>query len=605
MRHPVSPRLIRPTTSTASAWGGAGVSTRGTAGSGRSEPGPKRRRLGALGRPTGRDVVSGFATGLFSIPEGMAYASLGNFSAPLGLWSGIVPTIIGSLFARTVLMVTTLTSAIALTSHSVLTGAGLKPSDLGAVATLTVLTGVVMLALGLLKLGSVMSYVSTAVMTGFSTGIAVQIVAGVIDDATGYSPTSHNTVGKIIDAVTNVGSWQPEIVLVSSATVAVWLAVRFIKPLKAMATLVALIVVTVPVALLGLDVPLVSDIAAIPRSLPPFSLPDLADIPALATGAVAVALVALAQAAGISAAVANPDGSRSDASKDFTAQGLANIAGGFFSSLPTGGSMSRTGVATSAGARTRWAGIFAGLWLAAIVLLVGPLAGFIPMAVIGGLMIVIGGELVVGRWPDIRLVLRTSVVSGVAMIVTFVATTALPLQQAIFLGAGLSIILSAIALSRTGRMLHLSRDGDGWRLDDPPAQLPSHRTTVLHYTGGSIFAEVNRLVEEWPSPDGATDAAIVLSMRGSPMVPSATFLKALDRIAADLRGQGVALVLSGVPDRFADLLVSTGRMSQIGRDNVIGESRRLGGALEEAYTRAESLRAEARRSAEGSGVAGD
>ncbi|MHC2998521.1 transporter [Microbacterium sp. HJ5] len=543
-----------------------------------------------MGRPTGRDVVSGFATGLFSIPEGMAYASIGNFSAPLGLWSGVVPTIIGSFFARTVLMVTTLTSAIALTSHSVLAGAGLDPGDLGAIATLTVLTGVVMLTLGLLKLGSVMSYVSTAVMTGFSTGIAVQIVAGVIDDATGYSPTSHNTVGKIVQAFANIGQWQPETVLVSSVTVLVWVLVRFIKPLKAMSTLTALIVVSVPVALLGLNVTLVSDIAAIPRSLPPFSLPDIADVPALATGAVAVALVALAQAAGISAAVANPDGFRPDASKDFTAQGLANIAGGFFSALPTGGSMSRTGVATSAGARTRWAGIFAGLWLALIVLLVGPLAGYIPMAVIGGLMIVIGGELVVGRWPDISLVFRTSAVSAVAMLATFAATTELPLQQAIFLGAGLSIILSAVALARTGRMLQLVREGDGWRLGDPPQQLPSHQTTVLHYTGGSIFAEVNRMVDDWPATAGVTDAAMVLSMRGSPMVPSATFLKALDKIAADLRAQGVALVLSGVPDRFADLLASTGRLEHLGRENVIGESQIVGASLERAYARAEALR---------------
>ncbi len=76
-------------------------------------------------KPTPRDVVSGFVTGLFSIPEGMAYATVGGFSAPLGLWSGAVPTVIGSIFSRTVLMVTTLTSAIALSARSVLTDAGL------------------------------------------------------------------------------------------------------------------------------------------------------------------------------------------------------------------------------------------------------------------------------------------------------------------------------------------------------------------------------------------------------------------------------------------------------------------------------------------------
>ncbi|WP_345800497.1 SulP family inorganic anion transporter [Microbacterium sp. AZCO] len=556
-----------------------------------------RPRSGGLGRPTGRDVLSGFVTGLFSIPEGMAYASIGNFAAPLGLWSGIVPTIVGSLFARTVLMVTTLTSAIALTSKSVLSGAGLDPGDLGAVATLTVLVGVVMLILGLLKLGSVMSYVSTAVMTGFTTGIALQIVAGVIHDATGYSPQSSNTLGKVVNALVNIDQWQPASVLVSTSTVVVWFLVRFIKPLKSLATLVALVVVTVPVAIVGVDVEYVSDIATIPRSLPPLSMPDIAAIPALATGAVAVALVALAQAAGISAAVSNPDGSRSDASRDFTAQGLANIAGGFFSALPTGGSMSRTGVATSAGAGTRWSGIFAGIWLALIVLLVGPYAGYIPMPVIGGLMIVIGAELIVGRWPDIVLVFRTSALSAAALIVTFAATTELPLQQAIFIGAGISIILSVVALSRTGRMIHVVRDGDGWIVEDLPARLPSHRTTVLHYTGGSIFAEVNRLEEDWPLVKGTTDAAIVLSMRGSPMVPSATFLKALDRIVADLRREGVFLVLSGVPPRFAALLTRTGRLEHLGAENVIVETPRLSESIETAYERAEALRRNAREEA--------
>jgi SulP family sulfate permease len=384
---------------------------------------------------------------------------------------------------------------------------------------------------------------------------------------------------------------------VSTATIAVWVIVRFLKPIRSLATLVALIVVTIPVALLGVGVEYVSDIATVPRSLPPLSLPDIAAIPALTTGAVAVALVALAQAAGISAAVGNPDGSRSDASRDFTAQGLANIAGGFFSALPTGGSMSRTGVATSAGANTRWSGIFAGLWLALIVLLVGPLAGYIPMPVIGGLMFVIGGELVAGRWGDIVLVFRTSALSAAAFAVTFVATTALPLQQAIFIGAGLSLILSVIALSKTGRIPEVGRQGDGWAIEDPPERLPSHRTTILHYTGGSVFAEVNRLQEDWPLTEGATDAAIVLSMRGSPMVPSATFLKALDQIARDLREEGIALVLCGVPPKFAALLTRTGELAGLGPENVVLETPRLGEALEKAYERAEALRASAREAA--------
>ncbi|KQR10996.1 SulP family inorganic anion transporter [Cellulomonas sp. Leaf334] len=545
----------------------------------------------AFGRPTPRDVSSGFVTGLFSIPEGMAYASIGGFAAPLGLWSGVVPTIVGSVFARTVLMVTTLTSAIALSSQSVLAAAGLDPGDLGGLATLTVLVGVVMLVMGLLKLGSVMSFVSTAVMTGFTTGIALQIVAGVIKDATGYVPTPHNTLGKVWDAVVHVGSWDPATVVVALATVAVWAAFRFVRRLTSYATLIALLVVSVGCAVVRPDVELVQDIAAIPRSLPPFSLPDLSAVPALAAGAIAIALVGLAQAAGIGAAVRNPDGSRPDASKDFTAQGLANIAGGFFSALPTGGSLSRTGVGTSAGAQTRWSGIFAGVWLALLVLAVGPVAGQIPMAVIGGLLLVIGGELIAGRAGDIVLVLRTSPLSATAMVVTFLATTQLPLQDAIFIGAALSILLYAFAESRRGRLVQLTPDGDGgWLIDDAPQQIPSDRTTVLHYVGGGFFAEINRLEDEWPDARGTHDAAVVLSLRGSAGIPSATFLRAFERACLRLREHDVQLVLCGVPPSLHQLLERSGTLDVLGRDSVVLETPRLMESVTAAYEIAERAR---------------
>ena len=138
----------------------------------------------SLGRPRFRDVIAGLVTGLFSIPEGMAYASIGGFNPVAGLYSGVVSTIVGSLFARTVLMVTTLTSALALSSRSVITEAGLDPADPANIAALAIVVGVVMLVFGLLKFGSIMNFVSNAVMTGFTTGIALQIVAGVIKDAT-------------------------------------------------------------------------------------------------------------------------------------------------------------------------------------------------------------------------------------------------------------------------------------------------------------------------------------------------------------------------------------------------------------------------------------
>src|SRR5262249_6159226 len=263
-----------------------------------------------------------------------------------------------------------------------------------------------------------------------------------------YPPTTHNTLAKFVDSITHVGDWQSGPVLVTLATIAVWLAAHAVRRLETVATLIALLVVTLLVALLAVPVELVRDIAEIPRALPAPLLPDPAAMLVLAPGALAVALVALAQAAGISAAVPNPDGTRPDSSRDFLAQGVANVAGGFLQAMPVGGSLSRTGVAVSAGATTRWAGIVAGISLILVVLVAGPAAGLIPMAVIAGLVIVIGVELVVGRLSDIRLVVSTSAWSTVAMIATFLGTTQLPLQQAVVLGVFLSLVLYALQASR-------------------------------------------------------------------------------------------------------------------------------------------------------------
>lgn len=540
----------------------------------------------ALGRPRFRDVISGLVTGLFSIPEGMAYASIGGFNPVAGLYSGMVSTIIGSVFARTVLMVTTLTSALALTSRSVLTAAGLDPTDPANIAALVIVVGVVMLLFGLLRFGSIMNFVSNAVMTGFTTGIAVQIITGVIGDATGYRPESHNTVRKIVEAFAHLGDWQLAPCLVAVGTVGVWAIFRFIKPLEAFATLISLVVVTAVVTAIHLEVETVGDIAAIPNALPPFMVPNFAAMPHLLAGGLAVALVGLAQAAGISASVPNPDGRRSNTSGDFVAQGAANVAGGLFGALPTGGSLSRTGVAVSAGAQTRWAGIFAGAWLLGLVLLAGSLAELIPMPVIGGLILVIGAELVTGRWPDITLVLRTAPLSALAMLIAFLATTQLPLHTAILIGALTSLILYCVQAAKSAQLVALAPTADGgWERAAVPESCPSNEVTVLHYAGVGLFAEVPRIDEEWPRVTESEHAVVVLSMSALPDVPSSKVVKALEKWAKDLHGNGGRLIIAGLSPAALQVLRHGGIGDVVGPHGMIPATTKVFGALDEAVER--------------------
>ncbi|MFD5919238.1 SulP family inorganic anion transporter [Kitasatospora sp. NPDC058201] len=548
---------------------------------------PSRLRRPHLGRPRPADVSAGLVTGLFSIPEGMAYAAIAGFNPVAGLFSGVVPAVVGSITARTVLMVTTLTSAISLTAQSVLADAGLDAGSGGNIAMLAMMTGLVMLLMGVLRLGVVLSFVSNAVMTGFSVGIAVQIITGVLKDATGYKPQGHNKLVQLGDWVVHVGSWELAATLTATATVGVWALAHAVERLRTVALLIAMVVVSSAVAALGTGVELVEGIADIPSALPHFTAPDWSAFPHLLGGAVSIALVALAQAAGIAPTVPNPDGSRSSVNGDFAAQGAANVAGALFQSLPVGGSLSRTGVAVSAGARTRWTGIFSGLWLAAIVLTLAPLAERIPMPVIGGLIIVVGAELIAGKIPDIRLVLKTSPLSTAAMALTFLATTELPLQQAVILGAVVSLLLYCAQAARQSRLLALEPAGDGrWRTAPPPDRLTPGQVTVLDYNGVSLFAELPRMDRSWPAP--AEGAVLVLVVRTLPDVPSSAMIKLLRRKADELHHAGGHLILAGVQPPLARIVADTGLAEHLGPGAVVPATGTLFGPLETALRDADA-----------------
>lgn len=545
----------------------------------------------------GKDGIAGFVTGLFSVPEGMAYAAIGGFNPVMGLYAGIVPTILGSFFARTTLMIVTLTSAIALTSRSVIEEAGFDPAGpdgMAIAATLTLLVGVFMAVLGLLRAGSIMNFVSNAVMTGFTVGIALQIIAGSLKDATGYKPQSSNTIGKILDWGVHITDWLVPTTAIASATVLVWALAHLIKPLRHYAILIALFVVTVATTLVDPDTELVSDIATIPNSLPRPALPDLSAAPHLLVGALAVTFVALAQAAGISAAVPNPDGSRTDASRDFLAQGIANLGGGLTQALPTGGSLSRTGVAVSGGSRTRMAGVFAGVSMALIVLLFGHAVAQIPMAVIGGLMIIVALEILMGRKQDIMLVWRTSPLPAIAMVATFLATTALPLQQAILVGVLISLVLFGVRAVRASRLVALEQQADGrYRIEPVPSLVPDDDVLVLHYQGASLFAEVPQLEEQWPDEHDVAAPYVIFSVRGLPDVTSSTLLKRLRLRIHQLRAAGGALIIVEASPRFVEALRKTGVMDDLGEENLFEETPIVFESLDQALVAARRRRTEA------------
>lgn len=535
------------------------------------------------------NTISGLATGLFSIPEGMAYAQLAGVNPVYGLYSGIVATIVASLTTGTILMMSTLTSAIALAVASVMQNAGIQDSQMpAALFTVTFLVGAIMFVLGILRLGSIVNFVSNAVMTGFVAGASLLIILGQEHHLTGYSPQGSDQWQKTINWLQNIDQWNMTTVAVSVAVIIFMVILKRIRPLEKFAAIVVLVVATVVVNYFQIQVELVGSIATIPNSLPPFMLPDFSLLPQLALGAVSVALVALAQGAGISTAIPNPDGSKASASRDFIGEGLGNLAGSFFQSMATGGSLSRTGISVGAGANSRWGGVFAGLWLGLIVLLFGSAAEKVPLAVIGGMLTVIGVELIMARVPSARLVLRTGAWGPIAaMTITFLSALFIPLQYTIFLGAALSLFLYVVASTNKFRLQQAVRLEDGgWEMRNAPKTLASNTTTVLVVQGLDFFAEVPALDDQMPPERDALNAVVILVLRDMHSITS-TAIRWLERYAKNLQATGGALMLADVNAGVLDALKKSGALEIISSDHVFPATPRVLEAEETAWQAAQ------------------
>jgi SulP family sulfate permease len=523
------------------------------------------------------NIISGLATGLFSIPEGMAYAQLAGVNPVYGLYSGIVAVIVASLTTGTILMMSTLTSAIALATGSVIMTAGIQSSQMPtALFTITLLVGIYMFVLGLARLGNIVNFVSNAVMTGFVAGASWLIITGQEHHLTGYSPVGANQFQKSINWLQNIDQWDVTTVAVSVAVIVSMVLLKRIRPIEKFAPIIVLVAATAVVNLLKIQTELVGAIATIPNSLPAFMLPDFSLIPQLALGSMSVALVALAQGAGISTAVPNPDGSKASQSRDFLGEGLGNLAGSFFQSMGTGGSLSRTGISVGAGANSRLGGVFAGLWLGLIVLLFGSQAEKVPLAVIGGMLVVIGVELIMARVPSARLVWSTRAWGSIiAMTLTFVSAVFIPLQYTIFLGAALSLGLYVVASARKVRLQQAVRLEDGgWEVHEAPKALASHQATVMVVQGLDFFAEVPTLDDQMPPARGASNAVVILVLRDMQTL-SSTGIKWLERYAKELKANGSVLMLADVNPKVMDVLKKSGALDAIGEQNIFPASPRI------------------------------
>ena len=465
---------------------------------------PAWQRWPRLTRETLRaDAIAGLTGALVLVPQGVAFATIAGMPPEYGLYAAMLPAIVAALWGSSWHLVsgpTTAISIVVFATISPLAPAG-TPHFVSLVLTLTLLVGLIQLTLGLLRLGTLVNFVSHTVVVGFTSGAAVLIAMSQVRNFFGVDIERGASLKAVLIAlVQQAGQINPWVTAVALATVLASLACRRWWP-RVPHMIVGLLMGSACAALLdhlagGPAVTGIRNIGALKIGLPPLSSPDfsLATIEQLLPIAVAVALLALTEAVSISRAIALRTHQRIDGNQEFIGQGLANLAGAFFSGYASSGSFNRSGLNFESGARTPLAAVASAVFLLLIMLFLAPLAVYLPIPAMAGILFVVAWGLF--DLHHITGILRASRQEASILLATLAATLTLQLEFAIYIGVLLSLMLY---LNRTSRppLVALRRGDAGWpeRWTGELAPVGRAPLTVLRLDGSIYFGAVNHLAE--------------------------------------------------------------------------------------------------------------
>lgn len=540
------------------------------------------RRGSLLRRESVRhDGVAGVVLGVESVPDGLAAGLLAGVNPVYGLYGYLVGTFTGALATSSSFMAVQATGAMAIVIADV-DAISDAEDPARALFTLSITTGALMILAGVLRLGSLLRFVSNAVMVGFVNAVGVNIVLGQLGNFTGYDAQGDNRVVRAIETLLHPGRLDGRTLLIGTATIALIIGLERTR-LGHLGMVLAVMATSTAVVALGWDeVAQLSDLADVPRSLPGPVLPDFQLVLPLAIPAISLAFVGLVQGAGVSANFPNPDGSYPDASRDFIGQGTANVACGVFQGMPVGGSMSASSLVKSAGAKSRQALVIAAGVMAVVVLAFGSIVTEIALPTLAGLLMLVGCRTI--RPYDLQSVAKTGSIQAVVLVVTFVLTLLIPLQYAVVVGVGLSIILYVISQSNQIDVKRRVYGDDGSvRETDPPQVIPAETVLVLQPYGNLFFASAPTFETALPAVEATSrNSVVILRLRGRSDLGS-TFMDVLRRYAHSLRAAGSKLVIVSANERLIEQLTATHVLDAVRRDDIYPGDEWVGRTVRQAH----------------------
>jgi SulP family sulfate permease len=507
------------------------------------------------------DLIAGITVGLVALPMAMAF----GVTPQAGLYTAIIGGFLISFLGGSKVQIGGPTGAFVVIVAGILAKHGLS-----GLFMVTMMAGVILLFLGFTGLGAAVRFIPRPIVIGFTNGIALLIASTQIKDFFGLTMQENPSefFARMRALADHLGTTNLTALAVGLGSLALIIFVPKLFP-RVPGLIVALLAATLVAAVFHLPVETIgSKFGGISRALPPIHIPQFrADlILPLLPSALTVAILAALESL-LSAVVADSmSGDRHNSNAELVAQGVANIASPLFGGIPVTGAIARTATNIRSGAKTPVAGMIHAVTLLGVVLVLAPLARFVPMATLAAVLFVVAYNM--GEWREIGSIVRLGAADRSVWFITFALTVMADLTVAVEVGMALAALLYIYRVAQTTTVGVLTQedveDARPHQLQDQ--QVPPY-VTILRIHGPFLFGSTEKLLEETADLNRYTPI-VILRLRHMTAI-DATGLHALEVLSARLKKSGRTLLLCGARLQPAKMLQRADFIEHIGEHNIL------------------------------------
>ena len=509
-----------------------------------------------------KDITAGFIVAIIALPLSIALALASGATPEQGLYTAIAAGFVISFLGGSRVQIAGPTAAFA----SIVAGV-IATNGFSGLVIATILAGIMLILMGVFKLGSLIKFIPFTITTGFTSGIAITILIGQIKDFFGltFNEAPIETIDKVKEVVACFGTINIEATVIGGVSLLILIvSPKFLK--KIPASLIAILVSALLVKVLDLNVLTIGDLYEISSELPKPSVPSFSfdTVKAVIPDAVTIAVLAAVESL-LSCVVADGMiGSRHNSNMELIAQGAGNICSALFGGIPATGAIARTAANVKNGGRTPIAGMVHAVVLLVVLLVAMPLASYIPMPAIAAILFMVAYNM--SEWREFVSIVKHSPKSDIlVLVVTFVLTIVFDLVVAICVGLVLSTLLFMKRMSDETNAYGWKEIDEATDEDNIGLKTIPEGVSVFEITGPIFFGVATKFSDAVLRAD-KTKKVLILRMRSVPAI-DATGIHAFETILESLDKKGIKLVVSHLNEQPLKILKKSGIYKRIGAEN--------------------------------------